>query len=108
MSVQTRSTFDTQPEVRLHLLNITLNSSMLMSLHWGTSKIPERRGIIQEGECPKLDILLQSLKGLNGGHLFCYPEVINTLRYALVGVQCAAVFVGESGHLLLCCVGLHN
>jgi hypothetical protein len=45
----------------------------------GDLKNPKRRGVIPDGEYPKLDILLQSLKGFNRGLLFCYLRVVETL-----------------------------
>jgi hypothetical protein len=97
-----QKTFNTQPELRLHLLSVTLNLLISMNLHQGSSK-----GVIPEGEYPKLDFfLIQSLKGLDGGLLFCYIEVVETLRDALLGVKLTTLIVDEGGHLILCCIGV--
>ncbi len=67
----------------------------------GDLEDPKRRGVIPEGEYPKLDFFLQSMKGFDGGLFLGDIKVIEALGYALVGVQLAAFVVGEGGHLLL-------
>jgi hypothetical protein len=67
----------------------------------GDLKDPKRREVIPEGEYPKLDFFLQSMKGFNGGLFLGDLEVIKMLGCVLVGVHRAAFVVDEGGHVLL-------
>jgi hypothetical protein len=78
-----------------------------MSLRWGHED-PERRGAIPERENPKLDFLIQSLKGIDGGLLLCDLKVVQMLGYLLLGVKRDTFVVDEGGHIVLCCVRVHN
>ncbi len=66
----------------------------------GDHEDPKSRGVIPEGEYPKLDFLSRSLKGLDGGLLFCYLKVGKMLEFALLGIKRAAFIVDEGGHLV--------
>jgi hypothetical protein len=50
----------------------------------GDLKDPKRRGAVPEGEHPKLDLRIQSLKGLNRGLLLGDLKVVEMLGDALL------------------------